>query len=348
MSGPVYGLAAAVLAASFALTFLMRRIALAHGLLDVPNERSSHQRPTPRGGGVAIAVTATIAFGILALSGRLDFAVFAALSGGIVVALIGFLDDRRPLPPLVRLAAHAAAAVWALTWLGGLPAVRFGDQILVPGVGGFIIGILGIVWVLNLFNFMDGIDGIAASEATFIAWSGALLGAGAAATGGLPAAAAIFGAACLGFLCWNWPPARIFLGDVGSGYCGYVIAVLAVVAGRRDPVALAVWLTLGGAFFTDATVTLVRRALRRERVHAAHRDHAYQELSRRWGSHRRVTLTTIAVNVLWLLPCAWLETRLPGFAALITLLALTVLTAAVLAAGAGRGERRSQPVAGAP
>jgi Fuc2NAc and GlcNAc transferase len=202
-----------------------------------------------------------------------------------------------------------------------------------------VVGVLGIGWVLNLFNFMDGIDGIAASEGTFVAWSGALLTAAAPASSGVTAAAVILGAACLGFLRWNWPPARIFMGDVGSGYVGYVIAVLALAAGRDDPIALPVWLTLGGAFFADATVTLVRRSLRRERLHKAHRGHAYQWLSRKWGSHRRVTVAVIAINVVWLLPCAWLETVFPRFAAVIATAALAVVAAAALGCGAGRSER---------
>jgi Fuc2NAc and GlcNAc transferase len=334
----VYVLAGMALAASAALTLAMRKFALSHGLLDVPNERSSHKNPTPRGGGAAIVATATTGFAVLAALHRLDFAVFAALAGGLAVAAVGFLDDRHALPAPVRLAAHVTAALWALAWLGGLPPLRVGGELISLGAVGMVVGALGIVWVLNLFNFMDGIDGIAASEGTFVAWCGALLTAAAPASSGVTAAAVIFGAACLGFLRWNWPPARIFMGDVGSGYVGYVIAVLAV-AGRGDPIALPVWLTLGGTFFADATVTLVRRSLRRERLHEAHRSHAYQWLSRKWGSHRRVTVAAIAVNVLWLLPCAWLETVFPRFAAVIAATALAAVAAAVLGCGAGRSER---------
>jgi len=327
-----------VFGASVLLTGAVRRFALSHGLVDVPNPRSSHQHPTPRGGGVAIVATATAGFAVLTALHLLDFALFAALAGGLGVAVIGFTDDRKALPAVVRLGAHVVAALWALAWLGGLSAVRLGEHLIAFGAGGVVLGTFGIVWVLNLFNFMDGIDGIAASEATFIAWSAALLAPGSPASSGAAAAAVVFGAACLGFLRWNWPTARIFMGDVGSGYAGYVIAVLAVAAGRDDPIALPVWLTLGGVFFADATVTLIRRLLRGERIYMAHRSHAYQWLSRRWGSHQRVTLAVIGLNVLWLLPCAGLERRFPRSAVAIAVVALLAVATLALASGAGRRE----------
>lgn len=326
-------------ALSCLLTYVIWRVALSRGILDVPNERSSHQVPTPRGGGLAIVLVATAGFSYLALVGVVDNSLFAALMGGVAVAFVGFIDDRRALSPGVRLAAHLGAALWALAWLGGLPALRFGAHLVPLGAGGLIIGVLGIVWVLNLFNFMDGIDGLAASEATFIAWCGALLTALAGGPGAVVAAAVIFGAACAGFLCWNWPPARIFMGDVGSGYIGYVIAVLALAAARNGPAALWVWLILGGVFFVDATVTLVRRVARGESFHGAHRSHAYQWLARRWRSHRRVTTTTLVLNLLWLLPGAAFAASRPERASWLVVLALTPLVVLALAAGAGRRER---------
>jgi len=206
---------------------------------------------------------------------------------------------------------------------------------------GYVLAVLSIVWTLNLFNFMDGIDGIAASEAVFIcgsAWMLSLLPAGAA--GSVGALALIFCAACLGFLVWNWPPARIFMGDVGSGYLGFVIAVLAIAADHDDPAAPWPWLILGGVFFVDASVTLVHRALRGERVYEAHRTHAYQWLARRWG-HRRVTVSVGLVNVLWLLPCAAFATLHPARAIWVLIVAFVPLIGIAVAAGAGRAEARS-------
>jgi Fuc2NAc and GlcNAc transferase len=177
---------------------------------------------------------------------------------------------------------------------------------------------------MNLFNFMDGTDGIAASEAIFVLCGGALLGV-LSGSAQVCWAALLCATACLGFLLWNWAPARIFMGDVGSGYLGYVIAVLALAATRANPAALWAWLILGGVFFVDATVTLLRRLARGERPHEAHRSHAYQWFARRWDSHAKVTCAVLAVDLLWLLPCAVFALRAPSFAAATAMVALLPL-----------------------
>jgi Fuc2NAc and GlcNAc transferase len=185
---------------------------------------------------------------------------------------------------------------------------------------------------------MDGIDGIAASEAIFVTGAAAALALGAGRLSGATGVELVTAAACAGFAAWNWPPARIFMGDVGSGYLGFLIGVLAVAEARENPVALWIWLILGGVFFVDATVTLVRRLVRRERVSQAHRSHAYQWLARRWKSHKKVTLGVTAVNVLWLLPCCYFAVQNPRLAAATALLALIPVAIAALLAGAGRRE----------
>jgi Fuc2NAc and GlcNAc transferase len=332
-------IAVSALAASALLTQLTRRVALSSGVLDVPNDRSSHGIPIPRGGGVAIVVVTTVGLLLLTLQGAVGPHLLYALGGGgLAVAAVGLVDDRRSLSAATRLTVHFAAALWALAWLGGMPALAIGGRTVSLGWSGYALGAFGIVWAINLFNFMDGIDGIAASEAIFIALSGALLNSCAGGGADVVIAAVLFACACGGFLLWNWPPARIFLGDVGSGYLGYVVVVLALSSTRDSPVALWVWLILGGAFFVDATVTLVRRLLRHERVHQAHRSHAYQWLARRWHSHSKVTLTLLVVNLLWLLPWALLAARLPRYALAAVIAALAPLVVLVSASGAGRQE----------
>jgi Fuc2NAc and GlcNAc transferase len=285
-------------------------------------------------------VSATLGFCFLAAEHRLDVDLLIALvGGGFIVAVVGFIDDHRSLPAGVRLAMHALGAAWAIFWVGGLPPVRIGIDTVHLGWVGDVLGVLGIAWTLNLFNFMDGIDGIAASEAVFVGIGGVLVALVNGATPGTIGVDLVFAAACGGFLVYNWPPARIFMGDVGSGFVGFVIAVLALGTLRKDPSAVWVWLLLGAVFFVDATVTLVRRVARGERVQQAHRSHAYQWLARRWKSHRRVTLTTLGVNILWCLPCAILATRFPVYAPLIVALAFLPLVGAVTLAGAGRPER---------
>lgn len=340
----------AALLASAGLTAVVRRVALSWGALDIPNARSSHTEATPRGGGIAIVTVTTAA--LLALNGlgpQWPELRLALIGGGLLVAFIGLADDRYKLPASVRLAVHAAAAAWALFCLGGLPPLQVGQRLVHLGVAGDLLALAAIVWTVNLFNFMDGIDGIAASEAVFVAGAGALFTAAAGLPPAVPAAALVCAAACAGFLAWNWPPARIFMGDVGSGYLGFMVSVLALAAARDSPTILWIWLILGAVFFVDSTTTLVRRMVRRERVHQAHRTHAYQWLARRWHSHLRVTLAVQAINFGWLVPCALLASSRAALAAGTVIVALLPLTGIALALGAGRREERGivhQPPSG--
>jgi Fuc2NAc and GlcNAc transferase len=336
-------LAIAAIGVSALMTGMLRRYAIHAGLIDRPNVRSSHSIPTPRGGGLAIVVTSIGTLALLCSLHVLSFRVFAAIAGGgLAVAIVGFVDDRHTLPARVRLAVHVFAALWCLSWLGGLPAMLIGTHVIRLGWSGYVLGTLAIVWVLNLFNFMDGIDGIAASEAIFVTCAGAALGWVSGDSGPIALASAMVGAACAGFLIWNWPPAKIFMGDVGSGYLGYLIAALAMAATVDNPLSVWVWLILGGTFFADATVTLARRTIRGERLYEAHRSHAYQWLARRWGSHLPVTVMVLAVNVFWLLPAAWLVLRKPACVGWIVAGAYLPLIILAVAAGAGR---REQPAA---
>lgn len=339
MEPKIIVLGAFVFVTSALLTGVVRHFALASGLVDFPNPRSSHTRATARGGGLAVFVVTTAGVIALALAGVVSRdLVMAVVVGGGAVALVGFLDDRHSVRPVVRFLVHACAALWATWWLGGLPPLLVGSHLIKLGPAGYVIGVLAIGWVLNLFNFMDGIDGIAATEAVFITCAAALVGLIGGAAHEVTAVALILALASGGFLCWNWPPAKVFLGDVGSGYLGYVIAVCALAAGRTNAAAIWAWLILGGAFFVDATVTLVRRLLRGERPYEAHRSHAYQWLSRRWDSHSKVTVALLIVNLLWLLPWAVLAAKSPRYAFAAVIAALAPLVALAITSGAGRAE----------
>lgn len=335
----ILGLAIGVFVSSLLLTWLVLHAASGLGTIDRPNERSSHSSPTPRGGGLAIVISSVTGMLVLVWWGVLDsWLAFALIGGGLPIAFIGFMDDRGSLPVLVRFACHVAAAVWAIHILGGLPPLQIGAHVIDLGLIGDALGVLAVIWTLNLFNFMDGIDGIAASEAIFVCWGGAfltlMLGSGLA----VPTAALLIGSACGGFLIWNWPPARIFMGDIGSGFLGFTIAVLAIAAARESSIALVVWLILGGFFLIDATVTLLRRTVRGERVYQAHRTHAYQWLARRWGGHRRVTLSIACLNLFFLYPCAFLAAVRAESAWWILLAVVVSLGSVVALAGAGRPE----------
>lgn len=286
--------------ASLLLTWLLRRYALAKSLMDIPNARSSHSVPTPRGGGVAIVVTFLALLPLLGWAGWLGWPSVAGLfGGGAWVAVVGFLDDHGHIAARWRLLAHFIGAGWLLAWLPALPQLALAGYNLDLGLVGYGLAALMLVWLLNLYNFMDGIDGIASIEAITVCVGGALLYA----LIGKPmlAAAPLLLAACVGgFLVWNFPPARIFMGDAGSGFLGLVLGGMTLQAACVTPQLLWGWLILLGVFIVDATFTLLRRLLRGDKVYEAHRSHAYQYASRQCGAHLPVTLGVLAINVLWL------------------------------------------------
>jgi Fuc2NAc and GlcNAc transferase len=215
----------------------------------------------------------------------------------LILGLVGWLDDARGVRPSVRLATHIAVSAATVIALGGYPTLHLGSHDFSVGIGGGVLATIGIVWAINLFNFMDGIDGIAGSQAVLIFGASAWL-LSARGSPGLSLLALIFAAASLGFLIWNWPPAKIFMGDVGSGSLGYLIAGVALASDRDRHVPLLVFSILGGVFVFDATVTLIRRFIRGKRPHEAHRDHAYQRMTRAWGRHLPVTLAAAAITLI--------------------------------------------------
>jgi glycosyltransferase WbpL len=296
---------------SMLLTGKVRTYALRRSLLDIPNDRSSHTIPTPRGGGLAIAATLAIGTAVLGFSGVLHLnVIWALLGGGALVAGIGWLDDRRHVAPYWRFLVHMMAAVWAVYWLGDIATVNVGTVTWQLGWTGDLIAVLAVVWLINLYNFMDGIDGIAAIEAVTAGLGGAILLERAGAPG-LALVSALLAASSGGFLRWNWSPAKIFLGDIGSGLLGYCFAVVALAADRADSMPAAVWLLLLGVFVMDASFTLVRRVIRGERWYTAHRSHAYQRLVQLGYPHAWVSAAVAGLNLLVLLPAAILSTVRP-------------------------------------
>lgn len=299
-----FGFAIAVALLSGLLVGVLRRYAVARSLMDVPNARSSHTAPTPRGGGVAIVVSMSLALLMLAAMGVIDRpALWALIGAGGVVALVGFLDDHGHVAARWRLLAHFAAAAWALYWLGGAPAVVFMGMTVGPGWLWAALVAVYLVWLLNLYNFMDGIDGIAGVEAVCVCVGGALLYI-LHDLAGMALPPLLLAAAVGGFLYWNFPPAKIFMGDAGSGFLGIVLGVMSLQAAWAAPHLFWAWLILLGVFVVDATFTLLRRLLRGERVYEAHRSHAYQYAARQCGAHLPVTLAVGAINLGWLLPLA--------------------------------------------
>ncbi|MBA2880022.1 Fuc2NAc and GlcNAc transferase [Desulfosalsimonas propionicica] len=296
---------------------------------------------------MAVVLTFLLGLLVLMMTGFLPVFLFLALFGaGGLVAAVGWADDRKDIPARFRLTGHFAAAAWALFWLGGLsPLPVFGAAINL-GVAGHVLAAVYLVWLLNLYNFMDGINGIAGIEAITVCAGGAVLywlcpGC----ENGAWMAGLLLAAAAAGFLVWNFPTAKIFMGDAGSGFLGMVLGVLSVYAGWIQPELFWGWVILLGAFIVDATVTLVRRGLRGEKVYEAHRSHAYQHAARRYGSHTPVSIVYGAINLFWLLPVAALV--IAGFldGALGVVVAYGPLVVGAVWFGAGKPEKGARPKA---
>lgn len=330
--------------ASFLLTLVSKNAARLLGLIDVPNERSSHAIPTPRGGGLAIVLASIAAMAVLGAAGVVPARVCIALcGGGAMVAAVGFIDDCRSLSARIRLLVHFVAAAWAVAWIGPADQLLIGYGAHNLGWAGAALSVVGIVWFLNMFNFMDGIDGIAASQAVFMCAGIALLAQFWTGAPGIGACATVIGTATLGFLLWNWPPAKIFMGDVGSGYLGFVLAVLGLAGSVHRPSAPWSWLIVAGVFAIDSTLTVIRRFLRGEKVTAPHRTHAFQLLAQKMG-HAKVTASVILLNLAWLAPFALVSVRHPRDAFWIAVIALCPLLLCAFAVGAGRAEAPAEAV----
>lgn len=262
----------------------------ARGIIDTPNARSSHTRGTPRGGGLAIiAVVVGVAIVIVVLRPQELPRVAGAVVPSLAIAAVSWLDDVQSLSNRTRFAVHLAAAVAATAVLGPVTRVDLGSfGMLRFGPLAWPLTVLWIVGLTNAFNFMDGSDGIAGITAAAVA-AGIAAAAAACGAGAVAVIAAAFAGASLGFLTSNWQPARIFMGDVGSAFCGFLLAVLPLAA-RADavpellPVAtLALW-----PFIFDTVFTIVRRLRAGENIFQAHRSHLYQRLVIAGWSHRAV------------------------------------------------------------
>ncbi len=306
-------------------------------ILDHPNERSSHSVPTPRGGGWGIMLTLLPGWALVALLGPgagaadvgfgVGFGVgsgaWMILAGVVVLMAVSWIDDRRTLPPAPRFLSQIAVVA---VGVAALPADGLVFQGLLPLWADRLVAAIGWLWFVNLFNFMDGIDGLAGSEAATIGGAVALIGA----LAGLDPAFGLYGlvaaGGALGFLVWNWHPARLFMGDVGSVPLGYALGWLLLSLAASGHWAAA--LLIPAYFLADATLTLLRRLAEGKKIWQAHREHFYQKATQRGRNHAQVVRLVLALNAalvalaalsLWL-PMGW-SLLLPGAGAVALLLA---------------------------
>lgn len=290
---------------SSTLIGIYRWLALRRSWLDSPNERSSHATATPRGAGLVFALLIAGAAGF-ELQGHvgIQFTIMLALG----VAFIGWCDDVRGLSIRIRFLLYTLCAVIVLTLL-------YDDVVIRTDVGKpalLIFGLcaaIGLVWLINLYNFMDGINGIAGAEALFVMLSTILLASGTAYASAFRDFQFTASAAIVGFLLWNFPAGKVFMGDAGSAFLGFLFGSLMLWSAPLQGPSPIVWLILLGIFVVDTSYTLIVRMTTGQPWYQAHRMHAYQIITARLGSHAGTVAAIMTVNLCWLLPLAWLVYR---------------------------------------
>jgi UDP-N-acetylmuramyl pentapeptide phosphotransferase/UDP-N-acetylglucosamine-1-phosphate transferase len=283
--------AAASFLGSLVVCVLARDFALRRALLDRPNERSLHQTPVPRLGGVAIVFACYAALGLLLLVYEGPHGLWPWLLTAAPVAALGLLDDVRPLPAALRLLIHVtiAATFCMLLPLPAEVAITPGLSIAIPGPWFVVLGTLFLVGTLNVYNFMDGMDGLAATQAVGAAFAIATCSI-AGSHDDLSLLSLVFLGSASGFFVHNAPPAKLFMGDVGSTFLGFGFAAMSLFGLTRTPHPLALTPVLFALapFLLDGGFTLLRRLSRGEKIWQAHRTHLYQRAFATGLSHHDV------------------------------------------------------------
>jgi len=291
---------------SIVVTGLLQKYALKHLLIDVPNERSSHLMPTPRGGGLSIVIPVLICIAVLFLTAQIEKDIAIALGiGCFFVASVGWIDDHQHIPANWRALLYGIAAVLAVYFIVGSDNYQSVFSHLPFGIMISFMIVIWVVWMTNLYNFMDGTDALAAIQTIC---TSLLVGVIFWLEGqyGLATVCFVISASSCGFLFWNWPPAKIFMGDVGSCSLGFCFGVLAVIGEIQGSVPLTVVFILLSIFICDSTFTLLMRIFANEKWYQAHKSHAYQRLVQLGMSHKKLAIIIFFVNVSVLWPLAWI------------------------------------------
>jgi len=274
------------------------------GYLAIPNERSSHDKPVPSVGGISIVFTVLAGYLIFALNFEQNIPWFWILFvSALMIAVIGLFDDIFVIKKRIRFFIHLSAAGIVIFWIGSKLQIIFPEALQLTGPISITLVVLYVVWNINLYNFMDGIDGLASGHAVFM---GIVAGTIAWVNGNFPLALAYYllGAASLGFLKLNWHPAKIFMGDLCSGFMGITMAVLGLWGKMTSTVPLTAFLILMAIFYVDPTYTIIRRSMAGENPTTTHRDFAFHHAIRRGLSHSKVTGIILLIDFLWLAPLA--------------------------------------------
>jgi len=293
---------------SVLVTGVVRKYSIKYSVIDIPNERSSHIYPTPRGGGLSILLSIIITLGMLYYLRLMPLDIILALSGGFLVGIIGWLDDHRHMPIIWRALCYTSASIWAVYWIDVANIGFINEDIAwVPFIVSIFI-VVGLVWVTNLYNFMDGTDGLAAIQAISTAcFLGVIFLI--SKHKDLTIFCFAIASASAGFLCWNWPHAKIFMGDVGSCLLGFIFGTLALIGVKSGIFSISVWYILMSIFICDATLTLTLRIIKKERWYIAHRSHAYQRALQLGCTQLGLIWAVLIINMILIWPLAYITYR---------------------------------------
>lgn len=283
-------------AISITLLFVYKVIAIRLKIVDYPNVRSSHQKPKPRGAGIVFVFLWLLYFLFFFRFYYIHIYGWIIIPSAIFILLVSFLDDIYGIAPKWRLFVYSIAAILSILWLGGVNELNLGIYMLRLGIIGSIFAVMAIVWSINLYNFMDGIDGLAALEAIFVfGFGGFFLWQ----MGGYALSMLSFGLVSIlcGFLLWNFPPAKMFMGDAGSTFIGFLIPVFGLFGEKVYHLPALLWVMLYGFFIFDASITLIRRMIYDVHWYKPHRLHAFQRLQLQYASHG------VAFGIIFLVNC---------------------------------------------
>jgi Fuc2NAc and GlcNAc transferase len=285
--------------------------------LDRPNQRSSHEMPVPTSGGIGFIIAFSILTFVLFSWQIIALKELLLFSSGIFLAITGFIDDLKSLSIGKRLLVQFAVSLCVAFLVEGAPVFDILGVWQISGIASKTLLVFGLVWLVNLYNFMDGIDALAVTEAIFYSLAIPLL---ALSGGGVQVSiiALGLGITLCAFLYFNLPPAKIFMGDMGSNYLGLVLGALGILAISSGSVTIWTLLVLLGVFIVDSTSTLMARILGGAVWYHGHKSHAYQRAARKFRSHGKVVAVVCAINVIWLLPIAWMTTRYPEMSLFLT------------------------------
>jgi Fuc2NAc and GlcNAc transferase len=275
---------------SFLITFLVRWIAIKVSIVDIPNYRSSHDVPTPRGGGISIAIVWFLGLLFLYTKGIIEANLFYALLSGLILVIISLLDDIISISYSVRLLFQIISISIGLYFLGGMELIDFGFFQIEHQIFLSVLAGIAILWFINLYNFIDGIDGYASAEAIFLSLAVFVLSGN--------SIILLFGASALGYIYWNFGKRKIFLGDIGSTLMGYTLGIIALYENNTGDMPILIFVILSGLFWFDATLTLFRRFRNREKLTQAHKKHAYQRFVQAGYSHGHTVIYSILINLI--------------------------------------------------